>query len=108
MKSDNEQLFCAFCGKPKDQSRKLIAGPGGNYICNECIDICRVIMEEAERKEKDLNKPFNLLKPAEIKSKLDEYIVGQEEAKKVLSVAVYNHYKRISAKSTAEDIEIDK
>ena len=95
MKNDNEQLYCSFCGKPKELAGKLIAGPSGIYICDECVEICREIMKEDANKEEQTNPTIKLLTPAEIKSKLDEYIVGQDEAKKVLSVAVYNHYKRI-------------
>ncbi len=103
---DNEQLFCSFCGKPKELTKRLIAGPNGIYICDECIEICKDVMNE-DSSEKQTEK-VPLLKPHEIKAKLDEYIVGQEEAKKVLSVAVYNHYKRINAVSEKSDVEIDK
>lgn len=90
---------CSFCNKPQSQVRKLIAGPNGAYICDECIEICAEIIEEEFDYEDENNGPgeINLLKPEEIKSFLDDYVVGQEEAKKVLSVAVYNHYKRIKA-----------
>ena len=109
MKNENEQLFCSFCGKPKELVNRLIAGPTGIYICDECIDVCREVMKESET-EKHAHGGKELLKPAEIKAKLDEYIIGQEEAKRVLSVAVYNHYKRINAKTDkkGEEVEIDK
>ncbi len=96
---NDDQVRCSFCNKPQSQVRKLIAGPEGVYICDECIDVCAEIMEEELEYENPRNiNPFddiNLLKPEEIKHFLDEYVIGQEEAKKVLSVAVYNHYKRI-------------
>ncbi len=104
---DNENQFCSFCGKPKEMTKRLIAGPDGIFICDECIEVCREVMKEDETAN-DGAQSVNLLKPAEIKAKLDEYIVGQEDAKKVLSVAVYNHYKRINAKSRSDDAEIDK
>ena len=98
---NDDQIRCSFCNKPQSQVRKLIAGPGGVYICDECIDVCAEIMEEEFEYENTRNiNPFddiNLLKPEEIKAFLDGYVIGQEEAKKVLSVAVYNHYKRIMA-----------
>ena len=103
---ENEQLYCSFCGKTKELVNKLVAGPSGLYICDECIEICKdVLSEEQEESEKPIK---TLLKPIEIKQLLDKYIVGQEEAKKVLSVAVYNHYKRINARKENDDIEIDK
>lgn len=107
MKNDNDQLFCSFCGKPKELVNRLVAGPSGIYICDECIEVCREVIKETDEKQE---KPETavLLKPAEIKAKLDEYIIGQEEAKKVLSVAVYNHYKRVKAVAEGEDVEIDK
>ncbi len=105
---DNEQLFCSFCGKPKELTKRLIAGPNGIFICNECIEICRDVMKEDEAKEADVEK-VALLKPSEIKAKLDEYIIGQDEAKRVLSVAVYNHYKRINASvENTDEVELDK
>ena len=90
---------CSFCGKVQAQVRKLIAGPNGAYICDECIEVCsEIIEEEFEFEDKDaITEEINLLKPEEIKAFLDEYVIGQDEAKKVLSVAVYNHYKRILA-----------
>ncbi|HCS00277.1 MAG TPA: ATP-dependent Clp protease ATP-binding subunit ClpX, partial [Lachnospiraceae bacterium] len=93
-----EDIRCSFCGKTQEQVHKLIAGPNGTYICDECVAICADIIdeeEEASSLDGDLN--INLLKPEEINEFLDEYVIGQEEAKKVLSVAVYNHYKRIMA-----------
>lgn len=106
---DNDQLVCSFCGKPKELTNRLIAGPNGFYICDECVEICRqIILEDKQHAETDeVSTESKLLKPAEIKAKLDEYIVGQDEAKKVLSVAVYNHYKRISA-GKKNEVEIDK
>lgn len=104
---EKDQLFCSFCGKPKELTKRLIAGPNGIYICDECIEICREVMREDEKKAQT-SEPVTLLKPAEIKSRLDEYIIGQEEAKKVLSVAVYNHYKRINAEKDDDGVELDK
>ncbi len=104
---DTEHLHCSFCGKPEEMTKRLIAGPNGVYICNECIEICRDVMKEELDKTND-NVSVRLLKPAEIKDKLDEFIVGQEQAKKVLSVAVYNHYKRINASVDKSGLEIDK
>ncbi len=97
-----ERIRCSFCGKTDGQVRKMIAGPNGAYICDECVDICAEIIEEELLEEEELIaepevEEINLLKPEELKSFLDEYVIGQEEAKKVLSVAVYNHYKRILA-----------
>ena len=109
MKETQEQMHCSFCGKPKELTKRLVAGPNGVYICDECIEVCREVMKEESIKNEE-NETVALLKPAEIKAKLDEYIVGQDQAKKVLSVAVYNHYKRInsSVKDDADGVEIDK
>ena len=109
MKENNiEQLFCSFCGKPKELTKRLIAGPNGIYICDECIEVCHAVMTEDQVKDQPEEK-VELLKPIEIKAKLDEYIIGQDQAKKVLSVAVYNHYKRInSVKDKSSDVELDK
>ncbi len=103
------KIRCSFCGKTQDQVRKLIAGPNGAYICDECIDICSEIVDEEFEQEysKDENFEINLMKPKEMKAFLDDYVIGQEEAKKVLSVAVYNHYKRIMASDTS-DVELQK
>ncbi|MCI5602643.1 MAG: ATP-dependent Clp protease ATP-binding subunit ClpX [Clostridiales bacterium] len=97
MAKNNEESRCSFCGKPESKARKLIAGPSGVFICDECIEICNDIMMEEMTYETDDDVDFdiNLYKPQEIKEFLDEYVIGQEEAKKVLSVAVYNHYKRV-------------
>ncbi len=104
-------IRCSFCNKTQNQVRKLIAGPAGVYICDDCIDICTDILEEElqeEEEEESVRPDINLLKPIEIKSFLDEYVVGQEEAKKVLSVAVYNHYKRVMAPRDLDDVELQK
>lgn len=109
MKNNEDQLFCSFCGKPKELVKRLVAGPNGIYICDECVEVCREIMKEDERRGSSSRQKAELLKPAEIKARLDEFIVGQDEAKKVLSVAVYNHYKRINvAKASKDEVEIDK
>lgn len=96
---NDDQVRCSFCNKTQNQVRKLIAGPNGAYICDECVDVCAEIIEEEFEYENGREwNPFsdiNLLKPEEIKAFLDEYVIGQDEAKKVLSVAVYNHYKRV-------------
>ena len=104
------KVRCSFCHKTEDQVRKLIAGPDGAYICDECISICSEIMEEEFNMydhEADYETGINLLKPEEIHSILDEYVIGQDEAKKVLSVAVYNHYKRILMGGDS-DVELQK
>ena len=103
-------VHCSFCGKTEKQVHKLIAGPNGVYICDECIDLCDEIL--AEEFQDDFDTPeeeteINLLKPKEIKAFLDEYVVGQEDAKKALSVAVYNHYKRIM-NGADMDVELQK
>ncbi len=106
-----EKIRCSFCGKTQDQVRKLIAGPGGAYICDECVDICSEIIEEefeddtAEPPKADFE--INLQKPKKLKEFLDDYVIGQDEAKKVLSVAVYNHYKRIMSEQE-NDVELQK
>ena len=104
-------IRCSFCNKTQNQVRKLIAGPEGVYICDECIEICADILEEElEDQEYDVpaKQEINLLKPVQIKKFLDEYVIGQEDAKKVLSVAVYNHYKRVMAPRDLDDIELQK
>ncbi len=104
----NDKVRCSFCGKTQDQVHKLISGPDGIYICDACIDICNEIIEEEMQDYDDAVSPdINLLKPEEMKAFLDEYVIGQEQAKKVLSVAVYNHYKRIMA-GPSLDVELQK
>jgi ATP-dependent Clp protease ATP-binding subunit ClpX len=103
---DSDLLKCSFCGKSQKQVKKLIAGPGV-YICDECIDLCNEIIEEELSETSEL-KLDELPKPAEIYSFLDEYVVGQDSAKKILSVAVYNHYKRIQVGAKDGDVELQK
>ena len=109
---NDDQVRCSFCNKTQAQVKKLIAGPNGAYICDECVDVCaEIIEEELEYEEGRRRSPFmdiNLLKPEEIKAFLDEYVIGQEDAKKVLSVAVYNHYKRILAGREDLGVELSK
>ncbi len=100
----NDNLFCSFCGKNQKEVTKLIAGPAV-YICDECIQLCSEIIEEETKK--DISDVQNLLVPKEIKAMLDEYVIEQDSAKKVLAVAVYNHYKRLEAQSNG-DVEINK
>ena len=100
-------LRCSFCGKTQDEVKKIIAGPTV-YICDECIDLCNEIMEEEYQNENTDDLKHELLKPAEIKEVLDSYVVGQEQSKKVLAVAVHNHYKRISANLDESDVELQK
>ena len=104
---EEKKYRCSFCNKSQDQVRKLIAGPNGAYICDECVDICSEIIEEEFEDVQVDNQEINLLKPKQIKEFLDQYVIGQEEAKKVLSVAVYNHYKRITS-GTDLGVEIQK
>lgn len=103
---DKGQLKCSFCGKSQDQVRKLVAGPGV-YICDECIELCNEIVEEELGNEEEIDLQ-NLPKPREIYSILDQYVIGQESAKKSLSVAVYNHYKRINSSAKVDDVELQK
>ena len=108
IKGNEPRIRCSFCGKTEDQVRKLIAGPDGAYICDECIEICSEIIEEEFTNEPQTDdSEINLLKPIEIKDFLDQDVIGQDEAKKVLSVAVYNHYKRVLA-GEGSDVELQK
>ena len=111
MKNEDKEIRCSFCGKTQDEVTRLVEGPGV-YICDGCIDFCASLLFDDETKAKSPKSSktkeddsFVLLKPAEIKAKLDEYVIGQEDAKKTLSVAVYNHYKRINNKT---DVELNK
>ena len=107
-RSDNNKQFrCSFCNKTQDQVRKLVAGPKGVYICDECIEVCMEIMEDEFEGFNEDTQEINLMKPKEMKAFLDDYVIGQDEAKKVLSVAVYNHYKRILA-GGSYDVELQK
>ncbi len=112
-KNSDINIRCSFCGRTQDQVRKMIAGPSGSgvFICDECIDICADIVEEElyEQQQESSDTPqINLLKPAEIKAFLDEYVIGQEAAKKALSVAVYNHYKRVTGITEDDGVELQK
>ena len=109
MAKNNEESRCSFCGKPDSKVSKMISGPNGVFICDECIEVCNDILEEELSYDMDDDNALDitLYKPKEIKEFLDEYVVGQEEAKKVLSVAVYNHYKRILSKKDM-GVEIQK
>ncbi len=101
-----KKLKCSFCGKGHQEVKKLIAGPSV-YICDECVELCNDIIAEDEEREDDTQSNY-ILKPSEIKALLDEYVIGQEQAKKILSVAVHNHYKRIDSSVDLEDVELQK
>ena len=107
-RNSDDKVRCSFCNKTQDQVRKLIAGPAGVYICDECVDICADIIEEEYEDEPDVEMEINLLKPVEIKKFLDDYVIGQEDAKKVLAVSVYNHYKRVMAPQEEDGVELQK
>ena len=109
MKGNDTRIRCSFCGKTQEQVKKLIAGPNGTYICDSCVGICAEIIDEElnDHLVQEMSDEINLLKPQEIKAILDEYVIGQEEAKKVLSVAVYNHYKRVLAGGSS-NVELQK
>ena len=107
---NDSKVRCSFCGKSQDQVTRLISGPNGAFICDECVDVCQEILEEEARDEEGFDSiadDINLLKPEELKAFLDDYVIGQDQAKKVLSVAVYNHYKRVLAGKDL-DVELQK
>src|SRR6202165_6102654 len=106
-KRENHTLCCSFCGKSQKEVKKLIAGPTV-YICDECIGLCNDIIAEEIDKEEARDQKLRIPRPSEIKNILDEYVVGQERAKKILSVAVHNHYKRIESKVSMDDVELQK
>lgn len=101
----NEPVMCSFCGKSQEQVKKIVAGPGV-YICNECIDLCKEIMDE-EFKDQATEELTDVPKPREIVDVLNQYVIGQEQAKKTLAVAVYNHYKRVNASLEDEESETE-
>ena len=105
-------IKCSFCGKAQEMVKRIVAGPKNVFICDECINVCNEIMQNDEYyEEKNMYEDIrstDIPKPAEIKAILDEYVIGQEEAKKTLSVAVYNHYKRINCKEIIDEVEIQK
>ncbi|MBO5055130.1 MAG: ATP-dependent Clp protease ATP-binding subunit ClpX [Lachnospiraceae bacterium] len=106
---NSDNIRCSFCNKTQDQVKKLIAGPAGVYICDECVEICAdIVEEEYEEAQAEPDMEINLLKPVEIKDFLDDYVIGQDEAKKVLAVSVYNHYKRVMAPKNPGDVELQK
>ena len=107
LKNGEPRIRCSFCGKTEEQVRKLIAGPDGAFICDECVGICSEIIDEEFADEYGVGDDINLMTPREMKEFLDDYVIGQDEAKKVLSVAVYNHYKRILS-SHKRDVELQK
>src|SRR5690349_7511897 len=107
MAGKDSGLHCSFCGKGQKEVKKLIAGPNV-YICDECIQLCNDIIAEEVEKEELLNTSNKIPNPKDIKRILDEYVIGQERAKKILSVAVHNHYKRIDHKSTGDEVELTK
>jgi ATP-dependent Clp protease ATP-binding subunit ClpX len=104
------EKYCSFCGKPSSEADALIAGPNGIYICDECINLFQELVDENKSKsiEKELGVSKNLPTPQNIKSQLDKYVIGQEKAKKIISVSVYNHYKRILSPTKNNEVELDK
>ena len=108
-RSNRPSYRCSFCSKTQDQVRRLIAGSGGVYICNECVDLCRdIIEEEHSRAPSSPTFTGSVPKPERLYELISEYVIGQERAKKVVSVAVYNHYKRVAAEVSNDDVELHK
>ena len=114
--NSSQDIFCSFCGRYKDEVNKIIAGPNGIFICDECIDTCnRIILEDIMQDDEKLSEieakvieNTEIPSPEHINKILDEYVIGQHEAKKVLSVAVYNHYKRIKNMDKIDEVELQK
>lgn len=106
-KDDDKLLYCSFCGKSQHEVRKLIAGPAV-YVCDECVELCNDIIKDELQDEASSFSGGRLPKPKEIKAELDDYVIGQDRAKKILAVAVYNHYKRLRSKSRKDDVELSK
>lgn len=111
-RNDDHKITCSFCGKTQDEAKKLVAGPKNIYICDECVDLCcQIIYEEFPVEHKETNfsmDSFKLPKPKEIKEHLDQYVIGQDDAKRALAVAVYNHYKRITSDPIESNVELQK
>ncbi|NPV07952.1 MAG: ATP-dependent Clp protease ATP-binding subunit ClpX [Anaerolineae bacterium] len=108
MSNARSMQFCSFCGRRQDQVSRLIAGPDGVFICDECVELCREILEEERGARKETTQGLQLLSPKEIYRRINDYVVGQDRAKKVLSVAVYNHYKRITSEDQGDGVELQK
>ena len=105
MTTNRTEYLCSFCGKTQGQVKRLIAGPDRVFICDECVALCdQIIAEESPSQSKSSSHPKRTLNPRDIFQKLEEYVIGQDQAKKVLSVAVYNHYKRVAAKENSSII----
>src|SRR5574343_340375 len=106
-RDDDKLLYCSFCGKSQHEVRKLIAGPSV-YVCDECVELCNDIIKDELQDNSVSLGDHELPKPKEIKEELDAYVIGQERAKKILAVAVYNHYKRLRNKSKKDSVELAK
>ena len=105
---NNRVIRCTFCNRTREQVKRLVAGPPGIFICDDCIEDCVAALNDSREDTPSAAGEINLLKPAQIKEILDQYVIGQDEAKKTLSVAVYNHYKRITGEQVKDDVEIQK
>src|ERR671929_1299320 len=105
----NRNAYCSFCRKNYREVGPLVEGPGDVYICGECIELCQSIIDQEKRRRNNTRSPFtHIPSPRSIKDKLDQYVIGQQRAKRVLSVAVHNHYKRLTQDDVPSDVEIDK